>query len=125
MLLLELYLSVIESVCCMHLDCNCRHGTEIAADLYTRMPQVLLYRPSLINHKTASLADSLSMQLQQAERLVLRHPRLLTFSADKLQQRVRDLQQLLQLETDRQLQRLVLTQPSLLYKKKETLAGNV
>jgi len=96
---------------------------QAAADVYTRMPHLLLYRQRLIKQKTESLAASLGLPPARVARLTLRYPRLLTYSAETMQQRVQGLRELLQLKSEWKLQRLVVDQPSLLHRQTDTLAG--
>jgi hypothetical protein len=102
---------------------SCRHGQEQAAAMYSKLPQLLLYRTPNLRRKTAALAAVLGLNPSQANQLVRSDPRLLTYSPDLLQQRGEALQELLQLRGQKGLRKVVMAWPSLLRKSTQSIAG--
>lgn len=91
--------------------------------MYSKLPQLLLYRTHNLRNKTAAIAEALGLNPVQADQLVRSDPRLMTYAPETLQQRAVALQELLQLPGQPALRKVVLGWPSLLRKRTQSIAG--
>uniref|UniRef100_A0A383W8V6 Uncharacterized protein n=1 Tax=Tetradesmus obliquus TaxID=3088 RepID=A0A383W8V6_TETOB len=102
-----------------------RHGQEQAAAMYSKLPQLLLYRTHNLRNKTAAIAEALGLSPGQADQLVRSDPRLMTYAPETLQQRAVALQELLGLPGQPALRKVVLGWPSLLRKRTQSIADKL